>query len=194
MVVVFLGVSSLVSRRKLILSLTFLVALVATVLALIGGKSLILWYAILTVLMFGALLLRNRARGTYLRGDSAGQSIFGDATDRRQRVGAGILLVSSTIGVFLFGILGALDNMDVQTSRDPIFSFLIMLAVGMVALSILIVFKPWSALAWLQVLLAAVAVGATFLLGFKGLGWVTVLILLLPLVLSFYSCRMLIRK
>jgi hypothetical protein len=64
----------------------------------------------------------------------------------------------------------------------------------MVALSILIVFKPWRALAWLQVLVALVAVGATLLLGLKGLAWLTVLILLLPLALSFYSCRMLIRK
>lgn len=193
-VVVFFGVSSLVSRRKLILSLTFLVALVATILALIGGHALILWYAVFTVLMFGALLLRNRARGTYLRGDSSGQSIFGEAADRRQRVGAGIMLVATTISVFAYGLIGALDNLDIQTSRAPIFSFLLALAIGAVALSILIVFKPWRALAWVQVAGAVVAVGASLLLGFHGLGWLTVLILLVPLAVSLFSARMLIRR
>jgi hypothetical protein len=190
-VVVFLGVSSLVSRRKLILSLTFLVAFVSTILALIGGHALIAWYSVLTVLMLGALLLRNRARGTYLRGDSAGQSIFGDAADRRQRIGAGLLLTASIVAMFAFVIVGVWDT---QTALVATFSNLLKLSMGMVLLSILIIFKPWKTLAWIQLLLILLAFVLTLILGMKGLAWLQVLVLLVPLGLGFYSSRMLMQK
>jgi hypothetical protein len=188
--IIFFGISSLVSRRKLVLSLLFLVSFIGTIVALVDGSDLKLVFLAITVISFLFLLLRNRMRGTYARGESDSSSIFGNGPGRRSKIGAALSLTAGSLAIYLYGIIGALDSMDSGSVLNGYYSMLLAVALAIVVLAIVLVFRAIRVVVLMQTIIGLVGLVVIVIAWFRGMDTKQALLFTLPLLVHLVANRL----